>query len=129
MVRIGRRNVHLEQFKSVKELHQAGLNLNRIVEETGLGWRTVAKWLTLDVLPERRLMDRRPTNPARYQDFLARLWNKGCTNGRKLLIEVREQGYTGSFGHLERLFRNGAAPAWRWRRRLQRNQTTTQLPP
>jgi dihydropteroate synthase len=33
----------LEQFRRVKELHQAGVNLNKIVEETGLGWRTVAK--------------------------------------------------------------------------------------
>jgi len=72
MIRIGRRNVRLEQFKRVKELHQAGVNLNKIVEETGLGWRIVAKWLTLEVLPERRLMDPRPTNPARFQDFLAR---------------------------------------------------------
>jgi len=105
MVRIGRRNIRLEQFKRVKELHQDGLNLNQIVKETGLGWRTVAKWLTLDLLPERRLMDPRPTNPVRFQAFLARLWNEGCTNGRKLLIEVRKQGYTGSFSHLERLFR------------------------
>ena len=105
MIRIGRRNVRLEQFRRVKELHQAGVNLNKIVEETGLGWRTVAKWLTLEVLPERRLMDPRPTNHARFQDFLARLWNEGRTNGRKLLIEVRKQRYTGSFSHLERLFR------------------------
>jgi transposase len=105
MVRIGRRNVRLEQFRRVHKLHQAGTSLNKIVEETGLGWRTVAKWVTLTVLPERRLMDPRPTNPARFRDFLAHLWNEGCTNGRKLLIEVRKQGYTGSFSHLERLFR------------------------
>jgi transposase len=115
MVRIGRRDVRLEQFRRVKTLHQAGLNLSRIVDETGLGWRTVAKWVTLDILPERRLMDPRPSNPASFQDFLARLWDAGCTNGRKLLIEVRKQGYTGSFSHLERLLRKwrctGAAAA------------------
>ncbi len=61
-----------------------------------------------EALPERRLMDQRPTNPARFQDLLAHLWDGGCTNGRKLLIEVRKQEYTGSFSHLERLFR-------RWR--------------
>ena len=66
MIRIGRRNVRLERLRRVKELHQAGVNLNKIVEETGLGWRTVAKWLRLEVLPERRLMDPRPTNPARF---------------------------------------------------------------
>ena len=61
--------------------------------------------MTLEVLPERRMMDPKPTNPARFQDFLERLWKEGCTNGRKLLIEIRKQGYTGSFSHLERLFR------------------------
>ena len=115
MVRIGRRDVRLEHFRRVKALHQAGLNLSRIVDETGLGWRTVAKWVTLDILPERRLMDPRPSNPASFQDFLARLWDAGCTNGRKLLIEVQKQGYTGSFSHLERLLRKwrctGAAAA------------------
>jgi hypothetical protein len=79
--------------------------LSSIVDETGLGWRTVAKWVTLGILPERRLMDPRPSNPARFQDFLARLWDMGCTNGRKVLIEVQKQGYTGSFSHLERLLR------------------------
>ena len=103
MVRIGRRSVRLEQFRNVKALHQSGLNLSRIVEVTRLGWRTVAKWVTLEILPERRLMDPKPTNPARFQNFLARLWNAGCTNGRKLLIEVRKQGYTGCSSHLQRL--------------------------
>ena len=60
-------------------------------------------------------MDPRLTSAARFQDFLARLWNENCTNGRKLLIEVRKQGYTGSFSHLERLFQKwrsaGAAAA------------------
>jgi hypothetical protein len=74
MIRVGRRNVRLEQFKRVKELHRAGLNLTKIVEEAGLGWCTVAKWVTLDVLPERQLMDPRPTNPAKFQDLLAQLW-------------------------------------------------------
>ena len=115
MVRIGRRDVRLEHFRRVKALHQAGLKLSRIVDETGLGWRTVAKWVTLDILPERRLMDPRPSNPASFQDFLARLWDAGCTNGRELLIEVQKKGYTGSFSHLERLLRKwrctGAAAA------------------
>jgi hypothetical protein len=104
MVRIGRRSVRLEQFKRVRELHRAGFSLNQIVDDTGLGWRTVAKWVTLEVLPERRLMDPRPTNPARFENFLAPLWNGGCRNGRKLLNAVRKQGYTGSFSHLEGLF-------------------------
>jgi len=107
--------VRLEQFRRVKALHQAGLDLSRTVDETGLGWRTAAKWVTLDILPERRLMDPRPSNPVSFQDFFARLWDAGCTNGRKLLIEVQEQGYTGSFSHLERLLRKwrctGAAAA------------------
>jgi hypothetical protein len=51
----------------------------------------------------RRLMDPRATNPVKFEGFLVQRWNEGFRNGRRLLTEVREQGYTGSFGHLERL--------------------------
>jgi transposase len=103
MVQRGRRDVWQERFNQVKELQRAGHNLNAIVEQTGLNWRTVAKWVASDVLPKRRLMDPRSTNPVKFEGFLTQRWNDGFRNGRRLLTEVRQQGYTGSFGHLERL--------------------------
>jgi transposase len=109
LVQRGRRDVWLDRFNQVKELQRAGHHLNSIVEQSGLNWRTVAKWMTSDVLPKRRLMDPRSTNPVKFEGFLAQQWNDGYRNGRRLLTEVRQQGYTGSFSHLERLLRT-------WRR-------------
>jgi hypothetical protein len=98
--------VRLEHFRRVKALHQAGLNLSRIVDETGLGWRTVAKWVTLDILPERRLMDPRPSNPASF---------KTSSRGFGMRAARMAENCTGSFSHLERLLRKwrctGAAAA------------------
>jgi hypothetical protein len=51
----------------------------------------------------------------RFQNYLAIRWNNGVRRGRFLFSEVRQQGYTGSFSHLERLLSEwrlaGGAPA------------------
>ncbi len=104
----------LERFAVVKRLQNAGQSVAAIASETGLDWRTVTKWTQCDVLPERRKMDLRSNNPARFADFLARRWAEGRRIGRQLLSDIREQGYTGSRSHLERLlllWRREGAPA------------------
>ena len=105
----GRRLVWLTRFAEVKELQQEGKRLAAIVTLTRLNWRTVAKWIACDTLPERRRMDPRPRNPVRFTAHLARRWVEGCRNGRQLLFEVCGQGYSGSRAQLERLL-------WAWRR-------------
>jgi transposase len=99
----GRRQVWLERFAAVKQLQSAGESVAAIAVATGLDWRTVTKWARSDVLPERRKMDPRSNNPTRFIDFLARRWAEGRRTGRQLLSDIREQGYTGSRSHLERL--------------------------
>jgi hypothetical protein len=63
-------------------------------------------------------MDPKSTNPAKFQDFLASRWNDGVRRGRVLFDEARQQGYTGSFSHLERLLNE-----WRLARRTKRAPT------
>jgi hypothetical protein len=81
MVRHGRRDVWQDRFNQVKELQRTGRSLNTIVGQTGLNWRTVAKWSASDVLTERRLMDPRSTNPVKFEGFPAQLWNEGFSFG------------------------------------------------
>ena len=101
--RKGRRLVWLDQFTAVKRLQQEGKSLAAIVTQTGLNWRTVAKWAASDTLPERHRMDPRPSSFARFKTFLAQRWAEGCRNGRYLLEDLRKQGYTGSRTALEEL--------------------------
>ena len=104
-----RRLVWQARFADVKRLQQAGKTLAAIATATGLNWRTVSKWATCETLPERRRMDPRARNPVQFTAHLARRWAEGCRNERELLLELREQGYSGSRAQLERLL-------WEWRR-------------
>ena len=90
-------------FKRVKALHAEGKSFTTITRETGLHWRTVAKWAGLDMAPVRRTIAAKTTTPERFRVHLARRWSKGCTMGRTLLAEIKLLGYTGSFTHLQRL--------------------------
>ena len=95
--------VWLDRFDQVKALQDAGRNLNAIIEQTGLNWRTVAKWLEADALPERPPRDPKSTNPVKFESFLAQRWNAGIRTAQRLLTEIRQLGYAGSLSHLQRL--------------------------
>jgi transposase-like protein len=90
-------------FKAVKAVHRKGKSFTIIARETGLNWRTVAKWAGLDVAPKRRTMAAKTTTPETFRAHLARRWSEGCTMGSMLLAEIKLLGYTGSFTHLQRL--------------------------
>jgi len=98
----GRRAADQGRFAHLKTLQAGGASRAAIVRETGLNWRTVAKWIRLDTLPERRTMVAKTTTPDRFRVYLARRWAEGSTMGRDLLAELRPRGYTGSLTNLQR---------------------------
>ena len=103
LAREGRRAVRESMFDRVKALQVAGNGIRAIIHETGFNWRTVAKWVRLDDLPERNVMAPKSTTPSKFQTYLSRRWAEGCTTGRDLLPEIKYLGYTGSLSQLERL--------------------------
>ena len=103
LAREGRRAVRKSMFDRVKALQVAGNGIRAIIRETGFNWRTVAKWVRLDDLPERNVMAPKSTTPSKFQTYLSRRWAEGCTTGRDLLPEIKYLGYTGSLSQLERL--------------------------
>jgi hypothetical protein len=65
----------------------------------------------LDALPERARIAPRPSTPARFASFLRDRWSKGERNVRRLLLEVRREGYTGCHSRLAAFvakWRNGS---------------------
>jgi hypothetical protein len=99
----GRRATRKSMFDRVKVLQIAGNGIRAIIRATGFNWRTVAKWVLLDKLPERNVMAPKSTTPSKFQTYLSRRWAEGCTTGRDLLPEIKCLGYTGSLSQLERL--------------------------
>ncbi len=82
LAREGRRTVRKDMFDRVKILQVAGKGIGAIIRETGFNWRTVAKWVRLDELPERNVMAAKPTTPSNFHNHLSRRWAEGCTTGR-----------------------------------------------
>jgi transposase len=102
LVAAGRRAADHDKFARLKALQAGGGSHATIVRETGLNWRTVAKWTRLEALPERRTMAPKATTPERFRTYLARRWGEGYTMGRELLVEIKVLGYVGSLTNLQR---------------------------
>lgn len=98
-----RRAAREASFERVKGLLAAGKSLNDTMNETGLNWRTVAKWNQLEALPARQLSSKKPGLISEFQGYLSQLWTKGIKKGSHLLHEIKKLGYTGSRASLERL--------------------------
>lgn len=118
--REARRNARKSMFDRVQNLHAVGKSLWDISEETGIGRRTVAKWIQSNCPPHRQATPPKPSSPSYFQDFLWRQWEAGNRRGRHLFQDVRRRGYTGSYSHLERLLSK-----WRQASRGDRNASKT----
>jgi transposase len=103
LARDGHRAHWQAKFNRVKDLQKSGGTISAIKRETDLHWKTITKWLALDILPERRAMEPKATTPAKFATYLAQRWAEGHRSARHLLPELQDRGYAGSKTHLERL--------------------------
>lgn len=85
------------RYEEVARLRQAGLPLQRIARELGLGHKTVKRWLRAGQAPTYRKPPR-PKLIDRYREYLERRWQEGCHNAARLWQELRDQGFTGKAG-------------------------------
>jgi transposase len=99
-IRQQRRHQKKELFRMVKGLHAQGMRAFEIVKATGISRGRVDKWLRLTECPPQGKMAPRPGMPEYFREDLRRLWDQGCQNGKKLLVEIRKLGYRGSYSGL-----------------------------
>lgn len=90
-------------FERVQELREAGKTMTQIATITGVGWRTVTKWVRSGRLEERKTCTPRSSSPRAFHAVLSRLWADGCKQGRWLLSAIQRRGYTGSYSNLQRM--------------------------
>lgn len=90
----------LAAFAKVRAMYDAGETVAAITRKLRLTRRIVDKWVRLDSLPERARMAPKPSTPAKFATYLRDRWAAGQRNVRRLLQEVREQGYTGCYSQL-----------------------------
>jgi len=92
----------VDQWKAIRKLYLAGMELREISRTLGVSVRSVYRYKDLEEppLPAYR---RRASVLDPYVPYLVRRWNEGCHNGRRLYWEIREQGYSHSHTNVERL--------------------------
>ena len=83
----------------------------------GLSLRTVQRWITTGVFPERkhRIF---PSQVDAFGPYLEKRVAEGCTNASQLWREIKQQGYRGNISGV-----------WRWLQRRFVSSRTSGLPP
>ena len=97
-----RRAQRLARYDAVVALHQEGHSHAAISRQTGLGRRTVRRYLRAGAFPERAAAPARPTMLAPYEAYLRARWTEGCHNAHQLWREIRGQGYAGQAANVRR---------------------------
>ena len=97
-------------FDTVHALNKEGLSYSEIARRAGYGRRSIAKWLTFEMPPNRQKSALKPTSPLYFEAFLAARWKDGNRCGRHLFHDIKQRGYTGSFSNLERLLASWRRP-------------------
>ncbi len=91
------------QWKEIRRLYLAGMDLREIRRELGVSVRTVYRYKDLTGPPPRRRHKRRASVLDPYVPYLVQRWNEGCHNGERLYREILEQGYSHSHTNVTRL--------------------------
>ena len=101
--RQAQRDARQAMFERVQRLRAEGKTMRAIAAQTGIGWRTVTKWIRSGCLRDRQRAAPGPRSPRHFQEHLKRRWAEGCTHGRHLFWEIQHRGYEGSYSHLQKL--------------------------
>jgi transposase len=98
----GRRDRRLAHYREVMRLCEAGSTQEEIARKLSLSTRTVRRWEQAGQFPERRMAPPRRQRLDRFLPHLEQCWDAGLQNALAWWREVREQGYRGSRGAVQR---------------------------
>lgn len=85
----------VEQWQDIRGLYLAGADVRFISRKLGISPRTVYRYKDLEEPPPRQPYTPRASVLDPYVPYLLERWEEGCRNGKRLLREIRERGYTG----------------------------------
>jgi transposase len=97
-----RRAQRLARYDAVVDLHRQGHSQAAIGRQTGLGRKTVRRYLRAGAFPERATPPARPSRLAPYEAYLRTRWADGCHNAYQLWREIRGQGFPGQPANVRR---------------------------
>jgi transposase len=86
----------VEQWKDIRRLHLAGADVRFISRKLGISPRSVYRYKDLEEPPPRQTYTAKASVLDPYVPYLLGRWNEGCRDGKRLLREIRERGYSNS---------------------------------
>ena len=103
--------ITLEDWVMIKHLYKEGVPKSRIAEELGLDRRTVDKAINEDNLPQQERQSRNSILDP-YKDYVKQRIDKYDLTSTRVLREIKERGYPGSYTILKDYIRElkGAKP-------------------
>jgi transposase len=113
-----KRKARLELYQQMTELIARGKSQSDAAASVGVSLRTVQRWITTGVFPERKHRVF-PGHVDAFGPYLENRVAEGCTNTSQLWREIRQQG-----------FRGNPSSVWHWlQRRFGRLRTSGVTPP
>lgn len=91
-----------ELFARIRKHHQEGTSISKIARTLKVARGTVHLAIRADGLPEARKNRKRKTSLDGYQPYLKQRFSEGCRVAQQLWIELKEQGYSGSYAPVRR---------------------------
>ena len=88
--------ITLEDWVMIKHMHKQGVPKTRIASELGLDPKTVSKAINEDKTPDGKRQSRGSILDP-YKDYIRQRLDKYDLTGTRLLREIGERGYTGSY--------------------------------
>ena len=89
-----------QRYEQVQALRARGTGITAIMRQTGLARQTVRRFARAASVDEllAGAGRGRPSLLDDYEPYLRQRWDEGCTNARQLHADLRQRGYTGSYG-------------------------------
>jgi hypothetical protein len=87
-------------FEHIKTLSKQGLTQSHIARELRISRRTVKKYLKAQQVPRYTPRSARPSKLDLYKPYITTRWREGVCKIVPLFMEIKERGYTGSWGLL-----------------------------
>jgi transposase len=100
-----KRKCRLQVYQQMVELIARGKSQAEAATRVGLSLRTVQRWMTTGVFPERKHRVF-PSHVDAFGPYLEKRFAEGCTNASQLWREIKQQDFQGN-----------ASSVWHWLRR------------
>ena len=97
-----KRSQRLASYREAMRLRQTGLTQEEVARKLSLSTRTIRRWEQAGQFPERAPVPPRPKQIDRWVHYLERRWSEGRSNALALWQELRQLGYRGSRGAVQR---------------------------